>query len=175
MVRLVVVLLFVCGVVVGCGAAEPEGPFPPRPAEIDVANVDPCDVLTGSQQAQLKVNGGRPTAAEPDLNFGRGCLWSNFDQGYGLGVRIVERSAGEIATAPGVFVQTVNGFGAVRSTELVDSAPVCALYIDASERQSIRVQAQSLRYGSDARPRPIDDVCRSAERTSEMVIRTLTG
>lgn len=175
MVRLVLVLLVVCGVVVGCGAAEPEGPFPPRPAEIDVASLDPCRTLTDAQRAKLAVGVGRPTAPEPDLEYGPGCLWNNFDEGYGLGIRIVEKSAQAVAVAPGVSVEDVNGFGAVRSTELVESAPVCALYLDASDRQSIRVQAQWLRYGDDGRPHPIDDVCRSARVMAGMVIETLTG
>ncbi|WP_224387615.1 DUF3558 domain-containing protein [Pseudonocardia sp. ICBG1293] len=79
MVRLVLALLFVCGVVVGCGAVEPAGPFPERPEEIDVANVDPCRAMTPELRQRLGVEGDEPAVVELADGQSRVCSWANYD------------------------------------------------------------------------------------------------
>ena len=162
MVRLVVVLLFVCGVVVGCGAAEPEGPFPPRPAEIDVANVDPCVAMTPELRQQWEVEGDEPSVVTLADGPSRVCGWGNNDTVESYSVQTIHTPAAEIATARGANIVVIDGFGAVRMVESEDTAPLCELYLDVAETSGVRVQVRDIGYDEQTRG-SIDDVCRRAE------------
>ncbi|WP_308817383.1 DUF3558 domain-containing protein [Pseudonocardia alni] len=158
MVRLVVVLLLVCGVVVGCGAAEPEGPFPPRPAEIDVALFDPCRAVPEAKLAELGVSEpGEAAAARPEDDFGPGCLWSNYQDGFNYGLRVVQRSATEISRAPGMVVSSVSGFGLVHETPRPDGT-LCEIFVDVADSSSLRIQVEAL----DRAAHPAAESCESA-------------
>ncbi|WFG43965.1 DUF3558 domain-containing protein [Pseudonocardia alni] len=162
MVRLVVVLLFVCGVVVGCGAAEPEGPFPPRPAEIDVANVDPCVAMTPELRQRLGVEGDEPAVVELADGPSRACSWGNYDTAESYTVQTIDTPAARLSNARGATLTAVDGFGAVRVVDSEDTAPLCELYIDTSAASSVRVQVRDSGYDDRSRG-SIDEVCRSAE------------
>ena len=108
MVRLVVVLLFVCGVVVGCGAAEPEGPFPPRPAEIDVANVDPCVAMTPDLRQRLGVEGDEPAVVELADGPSRACSWGNYDTAESYTVQTIGTPAARLSNARGATLTAVD-------------------------------------------------------------------
>lgn len=147
MVRLVVVLLLVCGVVVGCGAAEPEGPFPPRPAEIDVANVDPCVAMTPDLRQRLGVESDNPAIVPLADGPSRACSWGNFDVGDSYTVQSIQSPAGKVVAATGAVVTTVDGFGAVQIVEDRGGSALCELYLDTADTASIRVQMELLGYG----------------------------
>jgi hypothetical protein len=161
-VRLVVVLLLVCGVVVGCGAAEPEGPFPPRPAEIDVANVDPCVVMTPELRQRFGVEDDEPSVVTLADGPSRVCGWGNNDTVENYSVQTIQTPAAKVATARGATVTVIDGFGAVRMVEGENSAPLCTLYLDAAEVASVRVQVQDFGYDELTRGSP-DEVCGRAE------------
>ncbi|MEJ8279719.1 DUF3558 family protein [Pseudonocardia spirodelae] len=175
MLRVVLGLVVVVGVLGGCGAAEPAGPFPERPVEIDVGSVDPCTALTPAQQGELGVEVGDPTGARSQEGFGAGCLWNDYDSGFNYGLRIVEQPASVFVGSPGVVVQTLAGFGAVRSTAFEDSAPTCELYIDTSEVGSIRVQAQATFETEAGRPEHVEDVCSAASSVATTIVENLRG
>ncbi|WP_226367968.1 MULTISPECIES: DUF3558 family protein [unclassified Pseudonocardia] len=162
MVRLVVVLLLVCGVVVGCRAAEPEGPFPARPAEIDVANVDPCVAMTPELRQQWGVEGDEPSTVTLADGPSRVCGWGNNDTVESYSVQTIQTPAAKVATAQGATITVVDGFGAVRMVESEDTAPLCELYLDAAETAGIRVQVRDVGYNEQTRG-SIDDTCRRAE------------
>ena len=158
MVRLVLVVLLVCGVVVGCGVAEPQGPFPVRPAEIDVASLDPCRAVPEAKLAELGVSEpGEATAARPEDDFGPGCLWSNYQDGFNYGVRVVQRSATEISRAPGMIVSGVSGYGLVYEAPRPDGT-LCEIFVDAADSSSLRIQVESL----DRAAHPAAESCESA-------------
>ncbi|WP_161992355.1 DUF3558 family protein [Pseudonocardia sp. EV170527-09] len=166
MVRLVLVLLVVCGVVVGCGAAEPEGPFPKRPAEIDVANVDPCVAMTPELRQRFGVEGDEPSVVALADGPSRVCGWGNYDTVENYSVQTIQTAASKIVTAQGATVTVVGGFGAVRMIESEDSAPLCSLYLDAADTASVRVQVQDFGYDEQTRG-SIDDVCARAEALAQ--------
>ncbi|ALE86350.1 DUF3558 family protein [Pseudonocardia sp. HH130629-09] len=162
MVRLVLVLLVVCGVVVGCGAAGSEGPFPPWPAEIDVANVDPCVAMTPELRQRLGVEGDNPATVPLADGPSRACSWGNFDSGDNYTVQSIQSPAAEVATAGGVIVTVVDGYGVIRIVEQRERSALCELYLDTADTASVRIQAESLGYGEQS-PVSADDVCRRAE------------
>lgn len=162
MVRLVLVLLVLCGVVVGCGAAEPEGPFPPRPAEIDVANVDPCVAMTPELRQRLGVEGDEPAVVELADGQSRVCSWANYDTVESYTVQTIGTPAAQLVTARDVMLTTVDGYGAVRVVDDEDTAPLCELYLDVASSGSVRVQVRDSGY-RERNSGSIDDVCRSAE------------
>lgn len=147
MVRLVLVLLLVCGVIVGCGAGEPEGPFPPRPAEIDVANVDPCVAMTPELRQRLGVEGDNPAIVPLADGPSRACSWGNFDVGDSYTVQSIQSAAEKVVAATGAVVTTVDGFGAVQIVEDRGGSALCELYLDTADTASIRVQMELLGYG----------------------------
>lgn len=162
MVRLVLVLLVVCGVVVGCGAAEPEGPFPKRPAEIDVANVDPCVAMTPELRQRFSVEGDNPKTVPLADGPSRSCSWANYEVGDNYTVQAIPAPAEQVVHTDGATVEVVDRFGAVRVVEVGDRSSLCELYLDAADGASVRVQVRSFGYGSGA-PVPVDEVCGKAE------------
>lgn len=162
MVRLVLVLLVVCGVVVGCGAAEPEGPFPKRPAEIDVANVDPCRAMTSELRRQWGVEGDEPSNVVLPDGPSRVCGWGNYETVDNYSVQTIQTPATKVATANGAVVTVVDGFGAVRLTVPGSGSDLCEIYLDVADTASVRVQVERIgdKIGS---PRTGDDACSRAE------------
>lgn len=170
MVRLVLVLLVVCGVVVGCGAAEPEGPFPKRPAEIDVANVDPCVAMTPELRQRFGVEGDEPSVVALADGPSRVCGWGNNDSVDNYSVQTIQTPAAKVATARGATITVIDGYGAVRMVESEDTAPLCTLYLDAADNASVRVQIQDFGYDELTRGSS-DDVCRRAEMLAQSYLR----
>ncbi|OLM21371.1 MULTISPECIES: DUF3558 domain-containing protein [unclassified Pseudonocardia] len=163
------VALTVGAVLSGCGGSEPADPFPDRPQDIDIAQLDPCTLLPPGEQARLDVEPGEPS--ENLLDEGaraRNCGWNNFDTGVSYSVQLVGIDAGK-AIGDDRLITVVGGFGAVRQVENVDSAPLCILVIDMNDGQMARILVRSTRY-HDGRPRPIADVCDDASRLAETVI-----
>lgn len=170
-------LLGAAVVIAGCGGAEPvapPGPFPPRPADIDVSRLDPCELVTPGQAESLAVSTGRPAAVPTGTVASPGCAWSDFDEGFNFTAQTVPTPASESVGAPGTVLVTVGGFGAVQATDLGDSTPICQLVADVADNGSIRVQAQSLRHGPDGMPRAFDQVCPRAAAFAEVVMENAT-
>ncbi len=171
MVRLVVVLLLVCGVVVGCGAAEPEGPFTPRPAEIDVANVDPCVAMTPELRQQWGVEGDEPSTVTLADGPSRVCGWGNYETIDNYAVQTIQTPAAKIATASGAVITAVDGFGAVRMVERRGSSDLCELYLDIADAASVRVQVDDF-GGARQSGRPSDAACDRAETLARALLST---
>lgn len=161
-------------VLAGCGGspAEPESPFPARPVDIDVSTLDPCGTLTGEQQHALGVDLGEATTVSLSGGPSRACMWTNFDEGANYTVQTVDESAAVAVGVPGTTIETVAGFGAVRVTDSVDTAPLCELYIDAADEQSIRVQLQYLGTDESGSLRSIAEVC---DRTTAVATDAMTN
>lgn len=170
MVRLVLVLLVVCGVVVGCGAAEPEGPFPKRPAEIDVRSLDLCSLLTPAQRAQLSVDEGEPGNVVLPEGPSRTCTWPDNDAVIPYAVQTISKPASAAVGSPGSSSDVIGGFGAVRVTADAESAPLCEFYLDAGDSDTLRAQVQAVGYGEDGSPLPMAHVCERARSLAVFVV-----
>lgn len=160
------------GLVAGCGEAAPASPFPPRPAEIDVTALDPCSLVGEDGRRSLGLSPPRPPGVPLSPPGSRGCAWSDVTRGYNLTVQTLPVGAGESVGAPGSRITQVAGFGAVEATSLGDTTPICQLVVDAQDAAAIRIQAQSVAYGDDGRPRGFTTVCSYATEFAEAVVRS---
>lgn len=175
---LVLALATVGAVLAGCAGAgaESESPFPARPAEIDISTLDPCSALTGAQQRALGLDRGEPATVDLASGPSRTCMWSNFDEGANYTVQTVDESASAAVGVPGTTIETVAGFGAVRVTASADTAPLCELYIDAADGQSLRVQLQHLGNDENGAPRSMAEVCgRAVAAATDTITNALRG
>lgn len=171
-------LLGVALVVVGCGGAAPAappGPFPPRPVDIDVSRLDPCELLTAEQRSALGVDDGETRTGRLSGGETRGCLWHNFDDGYNFTAQTVAGPAATAAGAPDTSLESVAGYGAVQTTDFGDSAPLCGLLIDVADDAAIRVQAQATGRSPDGSRLPFDEVCAEAADVAADVIGNATS
>ncbi|MFP5069177.1 DUF3558 family protein [Pseudonocardia nantongensis] len=172
-------LLGAAVVIAGCGGAEPvapPGPFPPRPADIDVLRLDPCELVTPEQRSALGVDDGEARTGRLSSGETRVCLWHNFDDGYNFTAQTVAGpSAATAAGAPDTSVESVAGYGAARTTDFGDSAPLCGLVIDAADDAAIRVQAQATGRGPDGSRQTFDQVCAKASDVATDVIGNATS
>jgi len=157
---------------VGCSVTPP-GPFPERPAEIDVSVVDMCTALTAEEQAQLGVGAGEARTAELDNGPTRICGWSNYEDGYNYGVQTIADGAEVAMGIPDSTVDVVDGYGVVVETAQETVAPRCALYVDVSETQALRVQVRAIKNDEAGRTPSIASVCERAEALTSSALRNL--
>ncbi|MBW0106347.1 DUF3558 domain-containing protein [Pseudonocardia sp. KRD291] len=168
--------------VAGCSgpSSTAPSPFPPRPAELRTADIDPCSVITDTDRRRLGVERG--TAGESDVGIGapsRTCGWRNFDDGYGYNVQTIPTAAGAALSVPGSTVRTVNGFGAVENVPADYQGPgippACQLTIDVGEEQAVRVQVQSSDTRASGSPEALAEACSRANALAHSVMRNLVA
>jgi hypothetical protein len=168
-----VVLVLVLG---GCASAPvgPPDPFPPRPADIDLAGLDPCATISaenlraagvdpGDRQVAAPVVGGKPT---------RLCDWGGYRSIFTFTVQFFPTDAASAAGADGAVVGEIEGYGTVRLTAHETVAPLCEVLVDAGENQLIRTQTS---VASPEPPGPgswLDKTCDRSTRLTAEVIRT---
>ena len=154
-------LAVLAAVLVGCGGppAEPESPFPARPADIDVATLDPCTTLTEQRRADMQLSEGRPANVPVGEVPSRACAWSNFDDGFNYTVQLIPIDAAAVVGTDTSSLTQISGFGAIQGTGLGGSTPTCQLIVDAGPGQAIRVQAQSTLLDDKGQPLTFDHVC----------------
>ncbi|BBF98935.1 uncharacterized protein DUF3558 [Pseudonocardia autotrophica] len=156
----------------GSGAADPASPFPERPADIDVSTVDMCRALTAGEQAELGVEPGEVLTGELSNGPTRGCGWSNYDDGYNYGVQTIADGAVVAVGSVDSTVDVLDGYGVVVSTAHGESVPGCSIYVDVSDAQAIRVQAQATKDDATGIP-SFETVCGRARSLASKAIRNL--
>lgn len=166
--------LVAAALLAGCGGgpAEPMSPFPERPTDIDVSTIDLCQALTAQEQAELGVDPGEAETGELSNGPTRACLWSNYDDGYNYGVQTIAEGALVAVGGADSVVEVVDGYGVVVATSHGASAPVCSFYVDVSDVQAIRVQAQATRDDGSGIP-SFETVCGRARDLTSKAIRNL--
>lgn len=167
----------------GCGSpapdeAAPAGPSGPqlagsRPADIPIGDLEPCNLLTEAQRAELVV--GRPRLNKPDGRVLQSCGWSRSPEepieGYLLGptrgnpaalLQAGDRSASEISVA---------GFPAVQAEANYSSdGTTCTVLVDVAPDEILE-----LIYGyngTELQP-TLEQSCAKARRAAEMAMQTL--
>ncbi|GAA1392508.1 hypothetical protein GCM10009613_37440 [Pseudonocardia kongjuensis] len=173
-VLILFVLVTVGALLAGCGSGEPESPFPERPAEIDVSTVDLCRALTAEEQAELGVEPGRARTGELSNGPTRICGWSNFDDGNGYGVQTIADGAVVAVGGEDTTVDVIDGYGVVLATVYGESAPLCNIYVDVSDAESIRVQVQATQGDAGGIP-SFETVCGRARALTSKVLRNLAA
>ncbi|ANY07540.1 DUF3558 family protein [Pseudonocardia sp. HH130630-07] len=166
------VLVVAGAVVAGCGAAEPAGPFPPRPQDIAVDRIEPCDLLTPELVAELQID----DLDEPSENVvsgarSRNCEGGSWEGGMDYIVQLIDLDA-TAAIGTGSLDQ-VAGYGAIRE-EQDGRYPMCILVVDARPDRAIRVQVGTHRT-VEGRPQAMADVCRQAAEFTARIVGTARG
>ncbi len=166
-------------VTAGCAAAPPPSPFPPRPKNLDLANVDLCATLTAAQKQQRGIDRDRASiATTTDGRQAPTCSWTDDESGTSYAVQVFQGSAAEMLQTPGSRVSEISGFGTVRGpNDNPDRRPgavaSCQIPVDASDSQSLRVQYDTER-GDAGNPAEQAAACGEATRLAEDVLANLT-
>lgn len=161
--------------------------LPPRPAELDLRDVDPCsDLLTTGQLRELRYDLGYARPPRPDnsdIHGGPDCTFSSTGGAGGVDRNV--RTLVGISTTEGALawvtdprrapdtrpdVVTVSGFSALvlPHPKLPDD---CLLVVDTAENQYLEVAA-SPAVGEEP---SADPYCAEAERVAGMAIQTISA
>lgn len=179
-----VLLLLSLTVAAGCSqpAADPpsSGPFPPRPADLDINLIDPCSVVSAEQRKELGVDARDGGMADVGVGApSKACGWRNFDTGYGYNFQTIPTGADRALTVPGSTLQSVNGFGSVQNFPEEGSGPgippTCQLTIDVNDGQAVRIQVESSDTSDTGSPQALADSCSRAQAFARDVMTTLVN
>ena len=133
-------------------SAPPRSPFPSRPVELRLDAVDPCALLSSSQQQQLGLHQQSLTASADPLG-GKDCAWGNSDAPEnGYSARTITGHGAEYAlgSTTGTQLVEVGGFGAVATAgAYTDPNYQCVVVIDVAPGQSLYAE-----YGNDNKDYP---------------------
>lgn len=161
--------------------------LPPRPAELDLSDVDPCtELLTTGQLRELRYDLGYARPPRPDnsdIHGGPDCTFSSTGGAGGVDRNI--RTLVGISTTEGALawvtdphrtpeaepdVVTVDGFSALvlPHPKLPDD---CLLVVDTAENQYLEVTV-SPAVGEEP---AADPYCAEAERVAGMAIQTISA
>lgn len=159
----------------------PADPIPatsPRPRDIDISGILPCELLTSAQRTELGLDGEPRLNSGNDALFGqaRRCDIRRFDAGPAVRFRItlaveygIERLLGPGTTA-GVEPIEVAGYPAVLSPPPSSMPDNCLVAVDVSARQMVGVL---LADGGNDPQIPLDQLCADVPRYAEAVMTTL--
>ncbi|GAA4861874.1 DUF3558 domain-containing protein [Saccharopolyspora cebuensis] len=150
-------------------------PPPPRPFEIGLDGVDPCELLTADQRAQLGFD--REPIPDSEAGFGDAATCSYRNSTAKVGARLA------LITTEGMGVWTddtaqvsatpvvVEGFPAlVIKTPGLDLS--CNVAVDVAEGQHLDVL---YRDDGGQPPPPVDQLCAGAQRVAEDAVATLAA
>lgn len=154
-------------------SAPPEPP--PRPFEIRLDGVDPCELLSAEQRAQLGFD--RDPTPDSEAGFGNAatCSYRNTSGKVGARLALVTTEGMGVWTDDTAQVEatpkTINGFPAlVIKTPGLDLS--CNVAVDVAEGQHLDVL---YRDDGGQPPPPVDQLCAGAERVAEEVLKTMTA
>ncbi|MEV1293931.1 DUF3558 family protein [Pseudonocardia sp. NPDC049635] len=168
-------LAFLAGALLaGCSAdpGQPDSPFPPRPSDIDLAALDPCESLTDQQLTARDLGRGTPGTATVNGTVARDCTWTG--PTVNAGVQFISVGADVAAKESGSRLLLVAGFGAVEGAPGTNNGPglpaFCQITIDAGPHRSVRVQVNNGRPSTGGDPEAFRDACRHAEAIAGAVM-----
>lgn len=182
--------------VAGCGFLQPENaaetaaplppppapptsstpaPPPPRPFAAPLDGVDPCELLTTDQRAQLGFD--REPLADTEGGFGDAptCSFRNSGAKVGARLSLVTAESMSVWTDDTAQVEAtpvvISGFpGLVIKTPDLDLS--CNVAVDVADGQHLDVL-----YRDDGAqpPAPLDQLCSGAQRVAESAVASLTN
>ncbi len=185
--RAVVFLVLVGAMTAGCSDAatgdDRAGPFPPRPADLRVDQVLPCDALTDDQSTGL---GAGPGSNDADAVYPGECLWKTGDNQFWT-VRIQPQNPiaqfdprdplyiGNEYGQQNPEITSVDGYGAVRFGYGLGIKPVCNLALDVAPNASVVVGFANNPSEDPRYPAPLsfEQRCSEATRVASMVLSNL--
>ncbi|WP_214404604.1 DUF3558 domain-containing protein [Pseudonocardia lacus] len=188
--RLVMLLTTMIVVVVGCAGAPVAGDahprrddteesagitLPPRPRELPLDSVDPCELLTTAQRVSLGLSErSLPGTTDAPYFAGPTCTVSGFEpRDVGADVGLVTNTGLDQLLAPGLLSDEVAVISVADFPAIVakPSQPdYCSVDVDVADGQFLDVQ---FRDSGKNPPIPQDDLCRDAVRVAEAALHTL--
>lgn len=118
--------------------------LPPRPSELKLNGVNPCDLLTAADESKLGVGPGAVNDGADSLSSS-GCRWTNpagHPDNNWVALAVVRRGAdAELRRSTGAQVGLVDGFPAVQTTSAsADPGLSCELYLDVAPGQTLSIE-----------------------------------
>lgn len=133
--------------VVSCTAEPasraPASPLPARPASIERAGVQPCDLIDDAQRRAFDIDDGVPRDLTVRQDRAPTCVYLGRSAKIDSNVQILPVPASELARIPGAVVNAVDGYGTVENRESSDVLPGCDIAVDVNDSWSLRVQSQA--------------------------------
>ncbi|TDQ05244.1 DUF3558 domain-containing protein [Labedaea rhizosphaerae] len=154
--------------------------LPPRPRDIDLTGIDPCDMLTKSQAREMEYDKGYQRPPQHDTNDVTGapsCSFSSSTSGSGLLISPVTTEDASVwltnperETVNPPEKTTVDGFPALRiKPKPTDDLPNnCHLIIDVHDGQYIDIFVNNL----SGEPAPASTYCTEADKVAGLAIET---
>lgn len=157
-------------------AAAPVGPQlqGTRPADIPVAAIDPCSLLTVPQREELQV--GRPFFEPPDGRIEQSCGWTRSPEepieGYTASPSLGNPAA-LLEAGRGAREIAVGGFPAVEVQSMYTSdGDSCTVLVDVAPNEILQLLYSY--NGSELQP-TLEQSCAKARRAAEMAMQTLVA
>jgi hypothetical protein len=118
--------------------------LPPRPAELKLDGVNPCNLLTLADQGKLGVGAGTVNDGA-DSYSSAGCRWSDpagHPDNNWVALAVVRRGAdAALRSSNGAQIGLVDGFPAVQTTsDSADPGLSCELFLDVAPGQTLSVE-----------------------------------
>lgn len=177
---LVGLLVVALAAMAGCAGGSPSAvgsPFPARPDELRLDQIDPCALLTKTQVQQLGEHAGERRENSDELGS-IACLWRNFpeqpDSTY-LARLITKRGADyALNSGTGAQVVAIDGFAAVQTTSpYADPKEHCLLLVDVAQGQSLWVQWRTLSTNYPGLTHEL--ACQQAQEAGRLMLGNLRG
>lgn len=166
---------------VGCQSAPRSGgpmaatPMPPRPAAVDVTGRQPCDLVDDTRRADLGLDAGRPGEVTIDGKPSPTCTYLGRTPKIDSSVQFLPVPAADLARAPGVALDSMAGYGMVRSSDRSETLPGCDIVVDIADDTSLRTQSQAL--ATNLRDAGLTDsaLCDRSRELADAVLAKLTA
>lgn len=149
-------------------------PFPPRPATVDVTGRHPCDLLDATRRAEFGLDNGRPGEVTVDGRRSPTCIYLGRAAKIDSSVQFLPVPAADLARAPGAELETLAGYGVVRSSDSSDSLPACDIVVDIGDDVSLRTQSQALSTNLRSAGLTDDALCGRSRDLANAVLAELT-
>ncbi|MCP2168284.1 Protein of unknown function (DUF3558) [Goodfellowiella coeruleoviolacea] len=150
--------------------------LPKRPEELKVDGIDPCKLLTESQQKELGTDQAPRLNADGADSLGNPLCGYRKVEGtprYGYSVSLVPQEGADVwlkeKRNAEVKVLNVGGFGAVETRLPGDQDISCNVVVDVAEGQSLDMQFTLYTAGAI----PLEQMCANARHGAELAVQTL--
>ncbi|GLZ35647.1 hypothetical protein Lesp02_78340 [Lentzea sp. NBRC 105346] len=147
--------------------------LPPRPKDIALDRLDPCQILDASQRKQLNLDNPPSPYVEPSFGNAKACTIRSNTSANVARLALVTASGVDVWLSDNAQVDrkisAINGYAAitVRTPDLDD---VCNVEVDVAEGQFLDVM---FRDGGNTPPTQQDHLCLGAMRVAEFALAGL--
>jgi hypothetical protein len=145
----------------------------PRPGTIDLANVNPCRILTSAQRSSLSLDSMPTPYTDPEFAKAKACSIRGVGSGTETRLALVTSMGVDVWLDDTAQVDaratTASGYPAlvVRTPGL---QTVCNVEVDAADNEFLDVM---FRDGGNATPIPQDALCQGAEQIADDAVTSL--